>query len=132
MSIEVTVNEDIREYESKVLGNNFTIRQATSIGIALALDAFIVYLTYNHFGQAQLFILGIIDLPILVCGFINPGGFRFEEYARVVINNALQLPIRSYRNSNGLRELESICFKYEKNYEKSTKKFKLFKKMRKE
>ena len=131
MSIEITVNEDIRDYEAKAFGN-FTTRQAASLAALLVIEAPIYFLTHKFLGQATVLLLGIIGMPILGCGFWKPYGFRFEEYAKVILNNAFQLPIRSYRNNNGLRELEKICYRYEKACEKESKKMKFFKKKRNE
>lgn len=112
MSIEVTVNDDIREYESKTVAN-FTTRQAASLAVFVIVELPIILLMHNILGQALILPILITGFPIIAFGFWKPKGFNFEDYVILKFNNISQLQTRGYKNSNGLRELEKVCLKYE-------------------
>lgn len=120
MSIEIQVNEDIREYESKTF-INFTTREFWSLVTFGIIELPLFLLTRNFLGQAVILPIGITGIPIILYGFWKPYGFYFEEYARVKINNSLQLRERGYKNNNCIREIEKICHQYEL-HEKRVKK----------
>lgn len=112
MSIEVPVNDDIREYDSKAVGN-FTTRQAGALAVFIIVELPIILLTNKILEQAVILPIVVTGFPIIAFGFWKPRGFNFEDYIRLKFNNISQLQARGYKNSNGLRELEKVCLKYE-------------------
>lgn len=123
MSIEIQVNEDIREYENKFLGD-YTARQCGALAVFIAIELPLSILTYKFMGMGAAFILpvSITGTPIILYGFWKPHGFDFEEYVKVKINNYLQASARIYKNNNSLRELNKLCKSYEIQERKKEKK----------
>ncbi|MGM9531048.1 PrgI family protein [Intestinibacter sp.] len=120
ISIEVPVNEDIREYEPKDIGS-FTIRQIISLILCIAVEAIIIILTHKVLGQAIIIPMLILGIPIIAQGFWKPLGFSFNEYIYIKFNNSFQLNARIYRNHNSLAELEEACIKYDLEENKKRK-----------
>jgi len=121
MSIEIPINEDIREYENKFLGD-YTIRQFGALFAFAIVELPLSILTYKILGPAFILLVGITGTPVILYGFWRPYGFNFEDYAKVKINNYFQASARIYKNNNSLRELEKICKRYELQERKKEKK----------
>lgn len=122
MSIEIQVNEDIREYEPKFAGS-FTFPQCISLAVAGVTSIIEGVLMFKSLGQGIVIPICFTATPILAVGFWKPHGFDFQEYAKVKINNSMQLQSRGYKNNNPLRELEKICIQYELQNNRKEKRF---------
>lgn len=123
MSIEVQVNEDIRSYENKFVGD-YTARQCGAIAAFLAIEIPLSVITYKVMGMGAFFIVpvAITGMPIMLYGFWKPLGFDPEDYIKEKINNYMQASSRMYKNNNPLRELDKICKRIESQERKKEKK----------
>lgn len=122
MSIEIQVNEDVRDYENKFL-LDYTARQFGALFTFTVLELPLSVVTYKIIGPAFVVLVAITGIPIILYGFWKPQGFSFEDYAKTRFNNYFQASARSYKNNNSLRELDKICKKYEIQERKKRKKF---------
>lgn len=99
--IELEVPKDIRKYEAKLFGP-FTTRQLICFVIAVAV-AFIVYKFVGAFIPQDIlfFVIIIIDLPVLLCGWLKPYGMPFEKFAKTAFTTTFVSPaVRKYVTEN--------------------------------
>ena len=99
--IELEVPKDIRKYEAKLFGP-FTTRQLICFVIACA----IAYLAYQVLISMMpqdfaFFLIIVIDLPVLLCGWFKPYGMPFEKFAKVAFTTTFISPAaRKYVSEN--------------------------------
>lgn len=99
--IELEIPQDIRKFETKLFGP-FTTRQAICFIIA-AVVSFGVYSLLGKLMPQDLcfFVILIIDLPLLLCGWVKPYGMPFEKFAKTAVTTTLiSPPVRKYVTEN--------------------------------
>ena len=92
--IETMVPKDIRVYETKIIGP-LTARNAIAVFIAFTLDYFLWKFAIKPFEisiNLAMYIMIIIDVPILAIGFIKVQGVTFDIYIKSYIRNVFILP----------------------------------------
>jgi len=81
--MEIKINQDIRSYKAKDIGN-FSLREAGFIALGLALAGITYYFT-------KILELAIIPMAlVLVVGFIKPFGMTFIQFLRTVGRDAVR------------------------------------------
>ena len=107
--IETRVPKDIRAYETKIIGP-LTARNAISVATAIVFDV-ILYKTiikpFNISSNILMYILIIVDLPILAFGFLKIQGVPFEKYIRSFIGSVFIAPSKR-KAKNTIIEKEKI------------------------
>ncbi len=99
--IELEVPKDIRRYEAKLFGP-FTTRQLICFIIA-AVVAFLMYGILGKFIPQDIcfFVIIVIDLPALLCGWVKPYGMPFEQFAQTAFTTTFVSPAaRKYVTEN--------------------------------
>ena len=99
--IIMPVPKDIRKFEPKFLGP-LSKRQAFAVLPAAAIGGFLFMTFGNAMSQEALITLvGVIDIPILACGFLDMYGMPLYFYAKeVAINKILAPRYRPYATEN--------------------------------
>lgn len=99
--IELEVPKDIRKYEAKLFGP-FTTRQLICFVIAVAIAFGAYYLFGSLMPQdVSFFVIIIIDLPVLLCGWFKPYGMPFEKFAKTAFTTTFVSPnVRKYVTEN--------------------------------
>ena len=102
--IELEVPKDIRKYEAKLFGP-FTTRQLICFIIAVV----VALIVYKGLGalipsiDILFFAILIIDLPVLLCGWVKPYGMAFEKFAQTAFATTFLSPkTRKYVTENYL------------------------------
>ena len=128
--IETMVPKDVRKYETKILGP-LTARNAIAVGVACLFD-FILWKTvikpFDVPPNFIMYILILVDLPILAIGFIQMQGLPFEKYMKSYIRNVFIMPKkRKAKNTIIKNEKKAILSSKEKKAleEKNNKYLKL-------
>ena len=100
--IEIEVNQDIREYKTKLIGP-FTTRQV----ICLILGGTTVIGAYNLLqpyltSDTTTFVCMILAVPfILMCGIFEPHGMKMEDFLRAsFVSLVLSPTVRKYELEN--------------------------------
>ena len=107
--IELEVPKDIRKYETKLIGP-FTTRQFICFIIAVGIAAGFYYLLHSYLERDLLFFLIIVlDIPAVLCGWFKPYGMTFENFIRTALKTTVLSPaVRKYvienKFSDKLRE----------------------------
>lgn len=99
--IELEVPKDIRKYEAKLFGP-FTTRQLICFVIACVV-AFFVYQIVGALipRDVIIFLIIIVDLPVLLCGWFKPYGMAFEKFAKTAFTTSFVSPsVRKYVTEN--------------------------------
>lgn len=115
--IETMVPKDVRKYETKILGP-LTARNAIAVGVACLFD-FILWKTIigplNVPPNFIMYILILVDVPILAIGFIQMQGLPFEKYMKSYIRNVFIMPKkRKARNTIVKNEKKKVLTSKEK------------------
>ena len=99
--IELEIPKDIRRYEAKLFGP-FTTRQAICFIIAAVIALFVYFGLKDIIVQDILFfVIIIVDLPLLLCGWVKPYGMHFEKFAKTAIGTTFISPAaRKYVTEN--------------------------------
>ena len=103
--IELEIPRDIRKYEAKLFGP-FTTRQLICFIIA-AVVAFGVYFLIGALmpQDVAFFAILIIDLPVLLCGWVKPYGMAFEKFAQTAFTTTFVSPAaRKYVTENAFSD----------------------------
>jgi hypothetical protein len=106
--IEVKIPKEITNYKEKLFFN-LTLRQTLSVVIALLINIplYIYGRTYIK-PDILSWIIIVMALPILFCGFFKYNGLTFEKFVLVVILHSFIYPqIRIYKTENPYDSL--IC-----------------------
>lgn len=99
--IELEIPQDIRKFETKLFGP-FTTRQA----ICFIIAAVVSFAMYGILGKLMpqdvcFFVILVIDLPVLLCGWVKPYGMPFEKFAQTAVTTTLiSPPVRKYVTEN--------------------------------
>lgn len=99
--IELEIPRDIRKYEAKLFGP-FTTRQL----ICFVAAAVVSFLMYSILGSLMpqdvcFFVIIVIDLPLLLCGWVKPYGMPFEKFAATAFTTTFVSPaVRKYVTDN--------------------------------
>ena len=102
--IQIVIPKDIREYKEKiVLG--LTCRQAVTIGLALGIGVPLHLFGKQFINEDILpFIIVLIGVPIVACGFVTVNGMPFELFLKSAIIKFLKFPVkRIYKSDNKWR-----------------------------
>lgn len=90
--IIMPVPADVRHIKAKFIGP-FSKRQTLAIVPAALLGIFLFMLIRDIFPlDICAIIIGIIDIPILLCGFVDIYGMPFGVYAKEIVINKLLVP----------------------------------------
>lgn len=103
--IELEVPKDIRKYEAKLFGP-FTTRQL----ICFIIACIVAFFVYQFVGaliprDVIIFLIIIVDLPVLLCGWFKPYGMAFEKFAKTAFTTSFVSPaVRKYVTENAFAE----------------------------
>ena len=99
--IIMPVPKDIRKFEPKFLGP-FSKRQTFAVVPAGLIAGMLFFSLVNVISQEILIgLIGVIDIPILACGFLDMYGMPLYVYAKeVAINKILAPRYRPYATEN--------------------------------
>ena len=90
--IELEVPKDIRRYEAKFFGP-FTTRQMICFVIAAIISIALFITLKDVMAQdVAIFLIIVIDLPFLLCGWVKPYGMPFEKFAQTAVTTTLISP----------------------------------------
>jgi hypothetical protein len=103
--IELEIPRDIRKYEAKLFGP-FTTRQLVCFVIAAVIALAAYFVLADMMPQdICFFVIIIIDLPLLLCGWVKPYGMPFEKFAKTAFTTTFVSPAaRKYVTENAFAE----------------------------
>ncbi|MGI6579100.1 MAG: PrgI family protein [Saccharofermentanales bacterium] len=84
--MEVKIPREIKSFTESVIGS-FTLRQATCIGISLAL-AIATYTLIPNLQQIIKILLGVVlILPVMLFGFYEYNGMKAEQFIKLMVQH---------------------------------------------
>lgn len=120
--IEVKMPKDIMTYESKVVGP-LTMRQLICAIIAVILDVIVYFVLIRALAlssDALLYAVFLIDIPVMMFGYVKPYGMHLEQYISDVFLRSMLVPKwrRPKNKIVSIRKNPSISEKSDKEREK--------------
>lgn len=119
--LEIKLPQEIKEYKEKLIFG-LSVRQIISIGVDLGICIPMVLIGKKFISADTLaWVVIIVSLPVLACGFWKVKDMNFEEYAKHFINHNFLPQKRIYEDTDlnifsSLQE-EAIENEIKKHYE---------------
>lgn len=89
--IEVEMNQDIREYEPKILWG-LTGRQIKYIGIGIVIDVTLLILFHKLSISIRVFAIAVVTVLTFVCGSTEIYGMPVEQFILLVFRKLFLIP----------------------------------------
>lgn len=132
--IRIPIPKEISSFKPKIM-MGLTFRQLLfgSIGVVATIVVYSLIGKYIQTNDLRVVISGLIMLPFICLGWIEPYGMNFESFMISYVQNCILSPsVRKYKAENNFELFEKDMHKYfdSKNKKKKTKK-KKYKKSKK-
>ena len=109
--VEVEMNEDIRKYETKLIGQ-FTSRQVKGSALGIIFGVILMFISSGILGisdiEIKIAIALIGALPFFMCGFGKMYGLPYEIYFSRFIYRLICPRVRKYKSTTYRDELRKI------------------------